>query len=182
MSIPATALPELITSRLILNQVQIEDAAQVFILRNDKLVNKYVDLPETPNEAAAANFIHKVNDYNLQNKGRYWAIRLKDNPRLIGSICLWNFDDNTNTAELGFTLLTDYWRKGYMQEALQCVLQYGFDDLHLTKIDGWTHQLNEASIGLMEKVGFTRNFELEKQAIVDESEKHMVIYTILNQH
>ena len=62
MSIPATALPELITSRLILNQVQIEDAAQVFILRTDKLVNKYVDLPETPDEAAAANFIHKVND------------------------------------------------------------------------------------------------------------------------
>ena len=95
MSIPATALPELITSRLILNQVQIEDAPQVFILRTDKLVNKYVDLPETPDEAAAANFIHKVNDYNLQNKGRYWAIRLKDNPQLIGSICLWNFDDFT---------------------------------------------------------------------------------------
>lgn len=180
MSIPANGLTELITPRLILNQVQLNDAPEIFILRNDKLVNKYVDLPETPDEAAAANFIQKVNGYNQQNISRYWAIRLKENPKLIGSICLWNFDTNANTSELGFTLLPDYWRKGYMQEALQCVLQHGFYDLHFTRIDGWTHQLNAASIALMEKVGFTRNVELEKQAIVDESEKHMVIYSLVN--
>lgn len=95
---------------------------------------------------------------------------------MIGSICLWNFSNNLKTAEVGYSLYPEFQNKGIMSEALKSVIDYGFNELKLDKIEAFTHSKNEPSKKLLEKNGLQINhnrkdennsfntiFEIEKQ-------------------
>ena len=44
--------------------------------------------------------------------------------------------------------------KGIMTEALRCVIDFGFNELKLDKIEGCTDHKNESSKKILEKTGF----------------------------
>src|SRR5690606_39587178 len=48
----------------------------------------------------------------------------------------------------------EHWRKGYVSEAVLKVMEYGFDNLGLTRIGAVVFKDNEASSNLLLKVGF----------------------------
>jgi ribosomal-protein-alanine N-acetyltransferase len=88
------------------------------------------------------------------NKWLYWGICLKDQPAIIGTICLWNFVANENKAEIGYMMHPDQQGKGFMNEATRVVLSYGLQKLGLQCIEAFTHVENEASIKLLLKNNF----------------------------
>ena len=51
-----------------------------------------------------------------------WAIALRTDNQLIGSLTLFNLDFNHRRAEIGYALARDQWGKGYMNEALMALL------------------------------------------------------------
>jgi ribosomal-protein-alanine N-acetyltransferase len=67
---------------------------------------------------------------------------------------LWNFSENKKRAEVGYDLNPIYQRKGIMNEALKQIIEFGFVDLNLDKIEAFTHAENENSLKLLEKNGF----------------------------
>lgn len=85
------------------------------------------------------------------------GITLKSEPKLLGTICLWNFSQDRKTAELGYELLPEYHGKGMMTEAVNCLLNYGFTDLNLKKIEAFTNEKNLNSIKLLQKSKFVLN-------------------------
>jgi RimJ/RimL family protein N-acetyltransferase len=85
----------------------------------------------------------------------YWAVTLSNSPKLIGTVCLWNFNNKGTKAEIGYELHPDFQGKGIMQEAVKEVINYGFNRLKLSLISAYTHQDNSKSIMLLEKNGFT---------------------------
>lgn len=146
--------PEIITDRLILRQTDKEDAKEILFLRSDKEVNTFIKRQTPNNLQEAALFLDKIAKGIEANNLIYWGISLKDKPNLIGSICLWNFSVETKKAEVGYDLMPDFQNIGIMTEALQAVLSYGFNNLHLNAIEAFTHFKNENSIKLLEKNNF----------------------------
>jgi len=148
--------PVLTTDRLILRQVSGSDAEEMFFLRSDHEVMKYIGRPLAISVSEAEELIRKMNDGIANNNDIAWAITLKGDDKLIGYIGFWRTEKEHHLSEIGYALHPHYHRKGLMQEAISAVLEYGFYTMKLHSIQGNVDPLNEASIKLLERNGFVR--------------------------
>ena len=134
----------------------LDDATEIFNLRSNKQVNQYLDRQVPTSIEDAVTFIEKILAIIDKNEGCYWAICLKENPRLMGTICYFDFSSDQTTAEIGYELHPFYQLKGIMQETLTTVLHYGFQMLQLKSITAFPSADNVPSIRLLERNGFKR--------------------------
>ena len=67
-------------------------------------------------------------------------------------------------GEIGYLLLTDYWSKGIMTEAVRQMCAIAFSELDLIRITGLVYAPNIASQRVLEKNGFVRE-GLQKNAV-----------------
>ena len=86
-----TPFPVLTTERLTLRQLLINDEHEIFTLRSDSEINKYLDRQLSNTIDDARNFIIKVNENINKNVALYWAITFSDRNILVGTICLYGF-------------------------------------------------------------------------------------------
>jgi ribosomal-protein-alanine N-acetyltransferase len=107
------------TERLTLRQLRSSDDKEIFALRSNDNVNKYLDRKPSKSIDDAKNFIQTINENIQRNDSIYWAITLNGTDKLIGTICLFDFSEDNSKAEIGYELLPDFQGKGIMQEALQ---------------------------------------------------------------
>ncbi len=78
MDINFTPFPNLTTERVNLRQVNIQDDNEVFALRSDTRVNKFLDRATPLTIDDAKKFIEKINALIAKNEVIYWAIVLKN--------------------------------------------------------------------------------------------------------
>ena len=74
---------------------------------------------------------------------------------MIGTIELYNYIPNFK-AELGYALNPSYWGQGLVTEAGLKVLEFGFNNLELKRIEAGTFLDNYQSQRVCEKLGMTR--------------------------
>ena len=89
---PAAPFPRLITDRLVLRQLEMQDDGEIFFLRSDETVNKFLVSPIAKSIQDARDFINKINENIANSESVYWAITVKGNNKLIGTICIWNIE------------------------------------------------------------------------------------------
>ena len=170
--------PEIESKNLILKRIIESDCESILYLRSDELINKFIERPEhrqTKTIADAIKFIQQIDENLENNKSIAWGISLKNEPEIIGTICLWNFSKDNKTAEVGYDLEPNFQGKGIMSEALKSVLDYGFKTLNLDLIEAYTHQNNENSKNLLAR----NNFKLVL-AKKDEGNLNNVIFELKN--
>ena len=152
-----TPFPVLKTERLILRQLVSSDADEIFALRSDENVNKYLDRKPSKSIDDAKIFIQAINENMQTNTSIYWIITLSDTEKLIGTICLFDFSDNNLKAEIGYELLPGFQVKGIMQEAIAKVIDFGIHHIGLNSIEACTHFENQDSTRLLEKFNFKKH-------------------------
>ena len=150
-----TSFTELATVRLILRQLKASDDNEIFKLRSDEDINQYLDRPKETSIEEARQFITKINNGIKENRSFYWAITFKENPQLIGTICLWNLSEDKNTVELGYELNQKFHGQGIMSEAIKKVIEFAFENIGVTTIEACTHKDNLKSISLLMKNNFS---------------------------
>ncbi|WP_419870303.1 GNAT family N-acetyltransferase [Chryseobacterium sp. CT-SW4] len=142
------------TERLILKEINESHVDDILRIRSNDFINKFVDRISPQSNYEALDFILTIKRKAENRETVYLGISYKDQPTVIGTICLWNFSEDGKTAEVGYELLPEYHRQGIMSEALNSVLNYGFDELNLQEILAFTHRDNESSKALLLKYGF----------------------------
>jgi len=173
-----TPFPEIKSERLFLRKIEISDSDVILFLRSNETVTKFIERPEnrkTKNIADAIKFIKELNEYLETNKSIAWGITIKNNPKIIGTICLWNFSKDKKTAEVGYDLDPKFQRKGIMNETMKMIIDFGFKELKLDKIEAFTHHKNENSKKLLEK----NRFELIENR-KDLDNKSNIIFELKN--
>lgn len=148
--------PDLLTDRLLLRSFQKEDKEAVFALRSDPTVAKYLDRPLMQQGTAAIEYMDKMTKGVRDNQWIIWAIATKNGP-MMGSICLWNIVVEDAQAEIGYELLPHFQGRGFMQEAVAAVLDYGFRQMHLQQIGAVLDARNKSSLKLLKKYGFMQD-------------------------
>ena len=144
----SAAFPILTTERLTLRPLSIDDYQDIFALRSDSKINKFLDRPLCKTSEDAINFINKVNDNIEKSSTYYQAITLTDTKTLVGTICLFDFSGENNSCEIGYELMTKFQGQGIMKEAAQVVIEYVFQTLKFKKILAFTHYENQNSTKL----------------------------------
>ena len=146
-----------LTDRLILRTLTEFDSFEVLGIRSHPVINQFLHRDSPKNTFEALDFILNIQRKSANGEIFFLGIALQNKPELIGTICLWNFSGDRKTAELGYELLPEYHGKGIMSEAVTFILNYGFEDLNLSKIEAFTNKNNLNSIQLLQKFNFTLN-------------------------
>lgn len=158
------------TDRLILRELNPNDAKRFYDLNSNPNVIKYTGNAAFKSEEEAKEFLVCYKDYKRNGYGR-WAVIRKSTNTFIGW-CGLKFDDVENETDIGFRFFEEEWNKGYATESAIACLQYGFEKLNLKRIIGRAMKENIGSIKVLEKIGL----EYEKDTELDG--KAAVIYKI----
>lgn len=92
---------------------------------------------------------------------------LNRNRELIGKISATGWNLRNRSGEIGYFLLPQFRKKGYMKIALQSFCGMLFSDLGYYKILAQTGSFNVGSIQLLEKLGFQRDGVLRAHHEID---------------
>jgi ribosomal-protein-alanine N-acetyltransferase len=161
--------PILDTKRLLLRQLDDDDFQEIFALRSDNDVNRYITRKKATNIEEAKGFIKKI----IENKSLYWAICFSDSKKLAGTICLFNFSEDGTVGEIGYELNPAYQKMGIMNEAMECIINYGFTEIGLTTIVANTHKDNNSSARLLKK----NNFRIDEDR-KDNEDINYIVYSL----
>ena len=171
--------PLLATDRLNLRRVEQSDLNEMFFLRSDPRVMKYLDRNPFLSIHEASFFIQNLHDLEKNNDAITWAMTLKDNPLLIGTICIWNISKEHHRGEVGYAMHPDHHGKGIMNEALVKVLDYGFKTLKLHSMEANVNPGNAASIKLLERNNFVREAYYKENYFYNGKFLDTAIYSLL---
>lgn len=168
--------PILKTDRLNLRQIKEKDLNELFILKSDeRLLKKYNGKVKTYDETVLK--LKSLVDDMEKKKSITWGIAYKDEDKLIGSICFWNICEGHFKAEIGYELMYDFQGKGIMQEAIEAVIDYGFQNMGLGVIEAVLYQSNIKSVKLLERNNFILIEDFTEE-IVDGQVMKLVLYTL----
>ncbi|RKU38775.1 GNAT family N-acetyltransferase [Candidatus Poribacteria bacterium] len=145
--------PPLLTERLLLRSLTLEDAPDVQRLAGEYAVASTVcAIPHPYEDGMAEEWIRSCyNDYE-KDEVLHFAITLRTDKNLIGAIGL-ELEQEHERAELGYWIGKPYWNHGYATEAAQAVVAYSFETLKLNRIYAYHFTRNPASGRVLEKVG-----------------------------
>ncbi len=170
--------PELKTERLLLRQLTMDDAQDIFLLRSDENVLRFIGREPATSLKEAEEFIQKIITNVATNESIMWAITFSDNPsKVIGNICYWRIQPENYRTEIGYALLPQYWRKGIMKEAILKVLEYGFETMKLHSIEARINAENVPSGAILEVTGFIKEGHLKDEFYFQEKFSDTIIYT-----
>ena len=162
------------TERLILREIQPDDADGIFELDSNAIVHKYLgnNPIHTLDEAKSiVKFI--IEQYHQRGIGRFAAIE-KSTGNFIGwSGLKFNTGDKEVLGEkrdfydIGYRLIPKYWGNGYATESAIAALEFGFKKLKLPVIYGAAEIGNIASNRVLKKIGlhYTEQFLYEGEMI-----------------
>jgi len=148
------SFPTLHTERLDLVEIEQAHAVDIFKLFGDPKVTRFYNIVTLKEETEAQKIIDWFRDRFADKAGIRWGIALKDQKAIIGTIGFNNFTKG-HRANIGFDLQAAFWNKGYVTEALNAVVEFGFRELDINRIEGEVMQGNTASEQLLARAGFT---------------------------
>ncbi len=154
--------PFIKTDRLTIEDILKSDKKQYFKLCTDDENNKYFgydyreDCKTTPTPNYFIDFVQKLKD-----KKEEYDFAVKKDGKLIGELCLYNFDF-FGTAELGFRFIPKEQGNGYATESATALIDYAFNKLKVTYLKARAFKENLPSNKLLTKLGFNKISEDEK--------------------
>jgi ribosomal-protein-alanine N-acetyltransferase len=164
--------PTLSTKRLILRKLEAADRREIFNLRSNQQVNQFLERKPATTLDDADAFIQMILKGIEKNDTFYWAICLKENPRPIGTVSLFDLAPDKSSVEIGFELLPFYHGNGIMHEAISTVVYYAFHTMEVTTITATCSVDNLASIKLLKRIGF------EQQLINIQAENNLLTFAL----
>ena len=177
LSFKFSPFPILETERLILRKLEKYDGPIFWRLRNTDLVMQYIDRPRQKDIAEIEAFIDMIDGKLEANTDINWAIALKENDQLIGTIGFYRNQPEHHRGEIGYMLDPNFWRKGYMNEAIIEVIKYGFEVMQLHTIEACINPDNEASKAVLLKQGFIKEAYYKENFFYEGKFKDSEVYT-----
>jgi len=171
--------PELESDRLNFRQFTKRDAEQLFKIRSDKQVMKFMDIILLNDQSQAKTLIKSIIKDFKEKRGITWAIIDKPTKKLIGTFGFWRLVKPHNYAEIGFSLLSEYWGKGLMTETFKTLMEFGFEKMNLHRFEANVNPQNENSIKILERVGFRKEAHFRQNYLFNNNYTDSAIYCLL---
>lgn len=170
---------ELHTERMHLRGFAEQDAQAVLAIYADPEVMRYGSTLPWTAMAQAHEFIAKHRGFMAEGSSLRLAMFSKEDGVLLGDCSLFNWSQQCRRAEIGYGLARAAWHRGFMGEALQALLAYGFGTMDLNRVEADIDPRNQASAKTLERLGFKREGFLPQRWIVGEEVSDSALYGLL---
>lgn len=105
----------------------------------------------------------------------------KESNQLIGMTGFVRWWPKHFRAEIGYGINKPFEGKGYTSEATIPLIEYGFNQLGLQRIEAITGPENKASQKIIHKLGMQKEGILRNHYVIDDVTHHSVMYSILKE-
>lgn len=148
------------TKRLILRHLLPGDLDSLFALYRDPEIRRYFPEGVLTYEETKEELEWFLHGHPAYPELGLWATLYKETNQFIGRCGLlpWTIDQRSE-VEVAYLLAKEYWGQGLGTEAAQAIVNYGFEELHLSRLICLIDRENQASIKVALKIGMT--FEKE---------------------
>lgn len=146
------------TERLNLKFISENDIEDIYYLQSLEETTRFNTSP-SPNSITDSKILVQewIVENNKKNSKRYiFKVELNENNRFIGLVGINLGKEHYKNAEVWFQYDYKFWNKGYATESLRKILEFGFINLKLHRIEAGCAIENIGSINVLEKVGMFR--------------------------
>lgn len=170
---------ELHTERLRLRPLHDGDEAALLRIFADPAVMRYWSSAAWTSIEHAQAMIERDRAALAGGDALRLGLQRRHDGALLGTCSLFKLNAQCRRAEVGYAMASDCWGQGYMHEALQALLGYGFGTLALNRIEADIDPRNTASARSLERLGFTREGLLRERWIVEGEVSDTALYGLL---
>jgi len=149
-------LPTLEGRRVRLRWLTEGDVGALFEIFSDPSVARFWSAPPITKKGEARALLRDVRRGFRDRDLFEWGLVLRRTDRVVGTVTLWRFDVENRRAEVGFALARHAWGRGLMKEGLNLAIALSFGPLGLRRLEADVDPRNEASLRLLESLGFRR--------------------------
>jgi ribosomal-protein-alanine N-acetyltransferase len=104
----------------------------------------------------------------------------KDNDKLIGYGGYHNWFAEHQRSEIGYHIMNEEDKKqGFMSEAIETIIAYGFEEMKLNRIEAWVSPTNMPSLAIMNKFNFKQEGLSKQHWMVDGKLDDSMIFALL---
>lgn len=171
--------PEIETERLILREIMPDDAPAIYRIFSDDQVTRYYDLTTYTALSQAEELVDFFDESFELERAIRWGLERKADGALLGTcgyVWLRQF-----RGEIGYELHRDYWRQGYMSEAIDAILDFGYTELGLNRVEALVMVDNAPSVGLLQSLGFTQEGILRQHDFFKGAFHDMRLFALLKE-
>jgi RimJ/RimL family protein N-acetyltransferase len=120
-------------------------------------------------------------DIEALSTGKYLCLGVvqRSDQTLVGECSLFYWLPQSRRAELGYALGHAAWGHGYINEALQALLEHGFSQRDLNRVEADIDPRNLASAKTLERLGFQKEGTLRERWIVGGEVSDTGLYGLL---
>ncbi|BDI59781.1 GNAT family N-acetyltransferase [Qipengyuania nanhaisediminis] len=150
------------TERLVLRDWREEDWEPFWRGTNTPAVMRW--LGGVADEQVRADARARLERYDRDFGHTFWVVERRSDGAVLGFCGLKRCTEEAGPlgmTELGYRLREDAWGKGYAREAAEASLALGFERFAADEIIALTVEGNQASWGLMERLGMARRPDLD---------------------
>lgn len=147
-------IPTLTTGYITLRAIDERDIAALFSLFSHERVVRFMDIERFINVSEALQLINFFREKLAAGEGMRWAITANGHNELIGTCGFHHINRTHYKMEIGYDLLPSYWGKGIMTNSIHRLLQYGFEEMQINRIEAYVDPDNINSYKLLRRLGF----------------------------
>ncbi|MDF2950303.1 MAG: N-acetyltransferase [Sedimentibacter sp.] len=167
------------TSQLSLTKIETNDMQYIYEWFSDiDFLRTYDYMP--PISQTKEEVDKTFNDYEKNEESVVFAIKIKENNQIIG---IAGFDDIVKENKVATLFIgigdKNIRGRGYGKEALNLLLEYGFNELDFYRIQLNVLEFNHAAIALYEKAGFKREGTFREFVLRDGKRYDLFLYGLL---
>jgi len=172
-------IPTLKTTRLIIRPLNEKDIDFLFNHYNQEEISRYTLISFNSIDEVKAF----LGQYTAKSDMRKFkeGIELRSTQQLIGTVTFLNWSKKDRCAEIGYDLSKEYWGKGFMYEALEVFIRFGFEVMNLNRIEATTNVRNERSRKVLTRLGFVQEGILRQKYRFRGKFSDEIIFSILRE-
>ena len=145
--------PEIVTRRLLLLKMLKRDAADMYEYAKRSDVTEYLLWEPHDTELYTYKYLSYIQSRYRAGDFYDWAITRRDSGKMIGTCGFTRINGEANSAEVGYVINPSFWGCGLATEAVAAIVRFGFEELHLHRIEARYMVGNDRSRRVMEKLG-----------------------------
>jgi ribosomal-protein-alanine N-acetyltransferase len=169
------------TERLILRGVNPEVNLHVFNLPESEAKEFFGFNTNTEFELERKRYEGGLQSFN--KTFLYFQLIDKKSNVIIGWCGFHTWYTNHDRAELGYGLNSDdFKRQGFMSEAIPPILEYGFNEMNLHRIEAFASARNTPSVKLLNANNFKKEGVMKEHYLIDGVYEDSEVYAILKQN
>jgi len=147
-------MPTLETERLVLRPLRMFDAFDMYEYSRMPETSRFLTWSPHTDIEYTKNYIAFVIDKCRAGEFYDWALVLKnEDEKMIGTCGFSKIDPSNDSGEIGYVINPDYHGNGYATEAAKKIIEFGFKNLKLHRIEAKYIVENTASLSVMKKCG-----------------------------